>query len=216
MDRGDEMGSSNEIKSPVASGHKGAMRLALVASAALLLIEPSIAAAAPWDAAVSAIAGTLQGTLGKAIAVIAVIVLGLMAMAGKLEWMTAIKVVIGIVIMFSAGQIINWIAPNANVSEKITMGDANVLAYDTQVACIGAQGVWVPASPELKFADGTVANHYHAAYCVDTNNGADLASATAACQTTTNMAAGTLITSAAPVTYFAGTSATAIAGGTCN
>jgi type IV secretion system protein VirB2 len=189
---------------------KKTLGLGLVLGAGALLLEPSVAAAAPWDAAVGAVAGTLQGTLGKTIAIIAVIALGLMAMAGKLEWMTAIKVVLGIVIMFSAGQIINWIAPNAGVSEK-------VMAYNTQGACVAAQGAWIPESPELKHTDGTIASPYHAAYCMDTKAGSDLSSVRLACQSTTNVALGTIILADnTNLTYFTNTTATATAGGTCN
>lgn len=94
-----------------------AVKLMLVAAAVVAAFEPSTAlagaaaASAPWDDAVTAIFDTLTGTLGKTIATLAVIVLGIMAMAGKLAWDTAIKVVIGIVMMFSAATIVNWIAP---------------------------------------------------------------------------------------------------------
>lgn len=99
----------------VSEGH--AVKMMLLAMACVMAFEPSIvfaeevAATAPWDGAVTAIFGTLTGTLGKTIATLAVIVLGIMAMAGKLAWDTAIKVVIGIVMMFSAATIVNWIAP---------------------------------------------------------------------------------------------------------
>lgn len=137
------------------------MPLALAAGVGALALMPSIAMAAPWDAAIGAVAGTLQGTLGKGIAIVAVIALGLMAMAGKLEWMTAIKVVIGIVIMFSASQIINWIAPNAGVSDRVALGriDAN------SGNCGTSGGVWIPASVEVKLSNGTILNPAQTAYC---------------------------------------------------
>lgn len=96
----------------VSEGH--AVKMMLLAMACVMAFEPSIASAAteaPWDDAVTSIFNTLTGTLGKTIATLAVIVLGIMAMAGKLAWDTAIKVVIGIVMMFSAATIVNWIAP---------------------------------------------------------------------------------------------------------
>lgn len=160
LDRGEEMESKNEVKGAAtsASVQKGAMRLALLATAGLLLIEPSIAAAAPWDDAVRAIADTLTGTLGRTIAIIAVIVLGLMAMAGKLEWMNAIKVVVGIVIMFSAGQIINWIAPQAGLVTRV--------AANSAAECAARNSVWVPVSVEISDAQG-ILFPAEAAYCVD-------------------------------------------------
>lgn len=143
------------------SKSKFGIPLALVAGAGALALMPSIAMAAPWDAAIGAVAGTLQGTLGKGIAIVAVIALGLMAMAGKLEWMTAIKVVVGIVIMFSAAQIINWIAPNAGVSDRVALGriDAN------SSNCSANGGVWIPASLEVKLSNGTILNPPQTAYC---------------------------------------------------
>ena len=47
------------------SKSKFGIPLALVAGAGALALMPSIAMAAPWDAAIGAVAGTLQGTLGK-------------------------------------------------------------------------------------------------------------------------------------------------------
>lgn len=127
--------------------NNGAMKLALMLSAGALLLEPSIAAAAPWDAAVKNVADTLTGNLGKTIAIIAVVVLGLMAMAGKLEWMNAIKVVFGIVIVFSAAQIVNWIAPGAAVGD---------IPAANQADCNARAGVWVPASLVVADGGGTI------------------------------------------------------------
>lgn len=136
----------------------GAVKLALALSAGALLLEPSIAMAAPWDQAVKAIADTLTGTLGRTIAIIAVVVLGFMAMAGKLEWMNAIKVIVGIVIVFSAGQIINWIAPSANVAETI--------AANNQAECNARNYVWVPAGMEV-FDGGSILQYATVAQCVE-------------------------------------------------
>lgn len=125
----------------------GVARIGLMAVAALLMLEPSVAAAAPWDEAVRSIVETLQGNLGRGIAIIAVIALGIMAMAGRLEWATAIKVVLGIVIMFSAGQIINWISPTAGVS---------AIAATSQADCNARGYVWVPESLAVVDTKGVV------------------------------------------------------------
>jgi len=203
---------SNEQLESAAPGKmmRHSAKLVLAAGGVALLMEPSIAAAAPWDAAVGAIAGTLQGTLGKTIAIIAVITLGLMAMAGKLEWMTAIKVVIGVVIMFSAAQIINWLAPEANVSSRAA-------SYQTSAACIAAINTWVAPVPQLVHSDGTIAVPYADGYCVDTKNGTDFSASILACKSTVKTAAGTIIANDnSTLTYWSGTSAIATAGGTCN
>lgn len=78
-------------------------------------LEPSLAMAAAaattsnLETAATTILSGLTGTLGKTLATIAVIVLGMMAMFGKLAWDTAIKVILGIAIMFGAASIVNWI-----------------------------------------------------------------------------------------------------------
>lgn len=124
-----------------AKRNNSAAKLALVLTTGALLLEPTIAMAAPWDQAVRAISDTLTGTLGRTIAIIAVVVLGFMAMAGKLEWMNAIKVVVGIVIVFSAAQIINWISPNTGLVVTIPA--------NSQAECNARNYVWVPAGVEI-------------------------------------------------------------------
>jgi type IV secretion system protein VirB2 len=182
------------------------MPLALAAGVGALALMPSIAMAAPWDAAIGAVAGTLQGTLGKGIAIVAVIALGLMAMAGKLEWMTAIKVVIGIVIMFSASQIINWIAPNAGVSDRVAVGSLGA----TQANCPGVGGVWIPESLEVRLADGTTLNPTRSAYC------AEVSSARAACMSSVSNAGLSTDGLRAAPTYRTYTAPTGAAAGACN
>lgn len=82
------------------------------AAVCLVAFEPSIAAANAGDGLTNAankILGLLTGTLGKAVATIAVVVMGLMAMFGKLEWERAFKVILGIAIVFGAASIIQLI-----------------------------------------------------------------------------------------------------------
>lgn len=98
--------------------------MVLSASAALLAIEPSIATATVptldtstvatggangISRAVNAIVQTLTGTLGQSIAVLAVVIMGIMAMFGRLAWDHAMKVILGIAIVFGAATIITWI-----------------------------------------------------------------------------------------------------------
>ena len=52
----------------------------------------------------------LQGGLGKAVATIAIIALGLGLFAGKLSWPVALTVALGIGIIFGATQIVTWIS----------------------------------------------------------------------------------------------------------
>ena len=86
----------------------------------LVALEPSIAAAAAGDAnafgniegVATRILGFVTGTFGRTVATIAVVVLGMMAMFGKLAWDHAIKVIFGIAIVFGAASIINALGGN--------------------------------------------------------------------------------------------------------
>ena len=81
----------------------------------LVALEPTIAAAtAGGGAAFGNIEGVatrilsfMTGTFGRTVATIAVVVLGMMAMFGKLAWDHAIKVIFGIAIVFGAASVID-------------------------------------------------------------------------------------------------------------
>ena len=76
----------------------------------LVAFEPSIAMADGLgniqDVATN-IKDALLGTFGRTVATLAVVVMGLMAMFGKLAWDHAIKVIFGIAIVFGAATIID-------------------------------------------------------------------------------------------------------------
>jgi type IV secretion system protein VirB2 len=93
----------------------------------LLMIEPAIAGTVPpiqsggvaatlagdengISKALSNILTVLTGTFGQAVAILAVVVMGFMAMFGKLAWDHAMKVILGIAIVFGAATIIDWVA----------------------------------------------------------------------------------------------------------
>jgi type IV secretion system protein VirB2 len=90
---------------------KQLVRFVLVSAVVFLVaFEPSLAMAedAADDGLTNAatkILGLLTGNLGKAVATIAVVIMGMMAMFGKLEWERAFKVVLGIAIVFGAASI---------------------------------------------------------------------------------------------------------------
>jgi len=98
---------------------KSAMKFALLAGLSLLALEPTIAmAAAATDnltTAANSILGLLTGTLGKAVATIAVVIMGMMAMFGKLEWERAFKVILGIAIVFGAASVITLIGGTTTI-----------------------------------------------------------------------------------------------------
>lgn len=103
-------------------------RFGLGVVVAMVALEPSVALAAssdPWTTVVQQITNMLIGPLGKGAAIIAVVALGFMAMAGKLAWDTAIKVVVGIVLVFSSVTIVDWVqsgAGDGTVSLTATTG----------------------------------------------------------------------------------------------
>ncbi len=57
-----------------------------------------------------AIVAKFNGPLGKGIATIAIIVLGVGLFLGKLSWPVAVATAIGIVLIFGAGQMVSWIS----------------------------------------------------------------------------------------------------------
>ncbi|MGB4191566.1 MAG: TrbC/VirB2 family protein [Rickettsiales bacterium] len=52
----------------------------------------------------------LTGPIGKTIAMIALVVLGIGIFMGKLSWQLALGVAIGITFIFAAGKIVNWLS----------------------------------------------------------------------------------------------------------
>lgn len=94
---------------------KSLVKFALVAGACMLALEPSIAAAAGMDGGVmtsfedgiTILTKWMTGTIAKSVAILAIVVLGFMALAGKLQMETAGKVILGIVLIFSASQIVS-------------------------------------------------------------------------------------------------------------
>ncbi|PKO47117.1 MAG: VIRB2 type IV secretion [Betaproteobacteria bacterium HGW-Betaproteobacteria-22] len=96
------------------------LRFMLVSMGVLLVsLDPSIAlaggvggggtTAGGLEKMVTNIVTVLTGAFGKGIATIAIMVLGIMAMFGKLEWATAVKVIIGIAVTFGAASIVIWL-----------------------------------------------------------------------------------------------------------
>jgi len=83
--------------------------LSLSICACFMAITPDMALAAtatPWESVATSIFDSLTGPMSKIVATLGIVVLGFMAMAGKLEWDTAIKVVIGVVLIYGASKIV--------------------------------------------------------------------------------------------------------------
>ena len=110
------LGSKSAIEQQIHT--QRAVNFALVTSLAMLMLMlmPTIADAATgtvtggamtsFEDGVQKLIDFLTGTIAKSVAILAVVMLGFMAMVGKLSIETAGKVILGIVLIFSAAQIV--------------------------------------------------------------------------------------------------------------
>lgn len=81
----------------------------LLVGIAFFALTPGIAAAAPWDSAAQKVLEIFTGGFARTLAIIAVIACGIAAIAGKLSWDWAIKIIIGIVLIFGATAIVDYV-----------------------------------------------------------------------------------------------------------
>jgi type IV secretion system protein VirB2 len=71
---------------------------------------PETAFAAPWDSVGQQILTDLTGPFAKTMAALAVVACGIAAMAGRMPVDWAIKIVLGIVLIFGSTSFVNWIS----------------------------------------------------------------------------------------------------------
>jgi type IV secretory pathway VirB2 component (pilin) len=87
---------------------------------ALVLVAPDLSFATSSDDGISTvlclIVTKLTGPIGKAIGMIALVVLGISVFMGKIQWQLALSVALGITFIFSAGKIINWLSGSGSSS----------------------------------------------------------------------------------------------------
>ena len=88
---------------------KRTMYFMALAMVAVLAFMPELALAEPWDSAANKVLAIFTGGLARTIAVIAVIACGIAALAGKLSWDWAIKIIIGLVLIFGAAAFVDYI-----------------------------------------------------------------------------------------------------------
>lgn len=86
-----------------------AIQLALLMIGLTLMIMPELAFAEPWNDTADKVVQIFTSGLARTLAIIAVIALGLAALAGRLSWDWAIKIIIGIVLIFGAATIVDYI-----------------------------------------------------------------------------------------------------------
>jgi type IV secretion system protein VirB2 len=79
-----------------------------IVALAILAMSPAMALAAPWDSTAEKVLEIFTGGMARTLAIIAVIACGIAAVAGKLSWDWAIKIIIGIVLIFGATAIVDY------------------------------------------------------------------------------------------------------------
>ncbi len=82
--------------------------IAFVIWAGLGFLMPALALAGPFTSGASSLAQDLL-TILTPVAVIAVMVAGALAWFGRISWVLAISVMVGIVLVFGSSQIVAWI-----------------------------------------------------------------------------------------------------------
>lgn len=124
-------------------GHYGTLCLALLAVAAACAVPADAWATStsgtaefqkPFMTVVQSILDLFNSGLARMLAILAVIGLGLAAMAGKLSWIMATRVVVGIVLVFGASSIVGLITGKSGNTDY--HGKGPVPAF--QVAAVSA------------------------------------------------------------------------------
>lgn len=90
-----------------------------------LMAEPALAAAgqSPMGNVICAIVGIIYGNLGRGLAVLAVIIVGVGGTLGKISWGMAITVAVGIATVFGAVPLVAYlISGNASTPICFTVG----------------------------------------------------------------------------------------------
>ena len=86
--------------------NKGMLSILFLMTLSLL---PEIALAAPWDDTADKVLQIFTGGLTRTLAIIAIIVSGVLAMFGRMQWSWVINIGIGIVLIFGGAAIVDYI-----------------------------------------------------------------------------------------------------------
>ena len=95
---------------------RAARSMALLAVCAVAIM-PGLALAGggtPWDTMGTNVLAIFTGGLTRTIAIIAVIACGIAALAGKLSWDWAIKIIVGIVLIFGGAALVDYLIAAAS------------------------------------------------------------------------------------------------------
>lgn len=85
------------------------IRMLAIATASLCVLFPDLAMAFPWDDAADKVLTAMTGRMLTVAAIIAVMVVGVLSLTGRMPWGRGMAVIGGIVIVFSAPYIVNYI-----------------------------------------------------------------------------------------------------------
>ncbi len=94
-------------------------RTVLVFGMALLALAPEMAGANILDNFGTAMLNVLNNNFLRAVATIAVIAAGIMALSGRIQWMIFITVLLAVVVIFGASGIVQYIQDNAAVAARM-------------------------------------------------------------------------------------------------
>lgn len=95
-------------KADKAGADRRAARAAMLLSIVCVGLIPELALATPWDDMGTQVLAIFTGGLTRTIAIIAVIACGIAALAGKLSWDWAIKIVVGITLIFGGTAFVDY------------------------------------------------------------------------------------------------------------
>ena len=105
---------SNRINQTIASRMRYFAAIAvMVVGTMLVTAEPAMAGQSPMGNVVCCIIGIIYGNLGRGLAVLAVIIVGVGATLGKVSWGLAITVAVGIATVFGAVPLVAFLVSNS-------------------------------------------------------------------------------------------------------
>ena len=87
--------------------------IGLVAAGCCIALFPDVASANVLDNFGNALLSILNNNFLRAIAIVALIAAGLMALSGRIQWMAFISVLLAIVVIFGAAGIVDYIRTNS-------------------------------------------------------------------------------------------------------
>lgn len=100
-------------KAEMAQADQRVLLFILAVGICILAIAPGLAFAGvggtPWDSTANQVLAIFTGGLTRTLAIIAVIACGIAAIAGKLSWDWAIKIILGIVLIFGSAAFVDYI-----------------------------------------------------------------------------------------------------------